>query len=1145
MELSGLAERRAPTACRPRSTLGRVVRLVVVAICTQCAQVNPEGFQFCGACGAALVAAPGPAREVRKTVTALFCDVVGSTPLGERLDPEELRSVMGRYFAEMRVAAEGHGGRVQKFIGDAVLAVFGVPQLHEDDALRAVRAAGEMRTRLVDLNESLGAEWSVELEARMGLCTGEVVVGGDDQVVLGDVMNTAARLEQAAEPGEILVADETWILVRDAVVGESVDLVVKGKAASVRAWRLQAVGREVLGHRRRFDRPLVGREREVRVLQEAFGRAVEENRLQLVTIVGEPGIGKSRLVAEFEEWLERPAGAVVCRRGRCLAYGDGIGFWPLAEIVKQQLEIAETDSEDQARARLAMAVEGMQDAPWLRARLAPLVGLAGEAGQREEVFTAWQRFFDEVAARTPLVLVIEDLHWADPAMLAFVQHLVEWSTGVPILLACTARPELFDAHPSWAGGLANATTLALRPLNRDDTTRLADALLAELVASADATTALIERCGGNPLYAEEYARLLADRASEAAGDLVIPETVRALIGARIDSLPDERKALLHDAAVVGKVFWAGALAAIGDHDPTRVRADLHELERKELIRRSRTSTLPGDEEYAFWHDLVHEVAYSQIPRTRRADAHRRTAEWIEETAGERIADRAELLAHHYTEALTLTRGTQNGDPEPLRKAALRHLTTTAKRAIELDPGHATQLAQQGLDLADANAPERAPLLCLLGASRVQAGALEEGRVLLAEARAAAEEIGDVETLGKTFNEEVEAAYFSGDVQGYDELIDEAIARLSREHASGELAIALANAAFGKLFRMELDPGSELIDRALEMGQTVGEQQAVAMALNARGFLRLERGDGGGLEDLEVSLAMFVELGSALVTMAKFHLGNGRLISNGPADAAPMLRDAIAHGTRTHNPVYEMWARVEDISRLAEGGEWDELLHAADYLLEWADANGSLQHSALVAPHKARVLALRGDTSRARIAMTGMLAQAQRIGHAQAVVPALAFAALIEYLDGNTAHARDLCQEVGPAQINSMSPVAEICRILAACHATNHARTLIDHVTGGPPRLLSNAASGRALLTEVDTDHASAAELYDDAATRWRTYGNPYELAHALAGRARCLTLLKRADAARAPADEAAAIFQRLGVRDPVVPRLPDRLTQTP
>ena len=328
------------------------------------------------------------------------------------------------------------------------------------------------------------------------------------------------------------------------------------------------------------------------------------------------------------------------------------------------------------------------------------------------MFTAWQRFFDEIADRTPLVLVIEDLHWADPALLAFLEYLVAWSADVPLLVLCTARTELLDDHPGWAGGATNATTLALRPLDDGETTRLAETLLGELVPATGVTAALVARCGGNPLYAEEYARLLADRMPGAEGDFAIPETVRALIGARIDGLGSGARTLLYDAAVIGKVFWAGALVAIGEHDPARVRADLHDLARKEFIRRSRTSTLPGDEEYSFWHDLVHEAAYAQIPRTRRAEAHRRTAEWIEQTAGDRIDDRVELLAHHYSEALRLTQETQGGDSELLREAALRHLTTAAQRAVGLDPAQATRLAQQGLALADD--AERAPLLEVLG-----------------------------------------------------------------------------------------------------------------------------------------------------------------------------------------------------------------------------------------------------------------------------------------------------------------------------------------------------------------------------------------------------------------------------------------------
>jgi tetratricopeptide (TPR) repeat protein len=335
-------------------------------------------------------------------------------------------------------------------------------------------------------------------------------------------------------------------------------------------------------------------------------------------------------------------------------------------------------------------------------------------------------------------------------------------------------------------------------------------------------------------------------------------------------------------------------------------------------------------------------------------------------------------------------------------------------------------------------------------------------------------------------------------------------------------------------RVEYDASRELHDRAIEIAESLHDQRALAMGLNARGALRAYAGDRSGLDDLEASLGMLVELGSAEVTQAGLELGWARLVWNGPVDAAPILAKALDDGARTRNPLFEMFARSMEIDRLSDSGSWDELLEAADHVLEWAETHQSLQHSSLVAPHKARVLALRGHISRARTAMTGMLEQAQRLLDAQLVVPAFTAAALIEYLDGNTDRARTLAQEIRPAQVDATAPIAEISRILTACNATGHAQTLIDHITAGPPRLLNHAASGRALLTEADSHYARAAELYEDAAARWRTYGHPYELAHALAGRARCLISLKQADAAKAPADEAAAIFGELRVqRSPI------------
>ena len=1062
-------------------------------------------------------------------MTAVFCDVVGSTPLGERLDAEVLRTVLRRYFDEMRAVIEEHGGEVEKFIGDAVVGVFGVPQVHEDDALRAVRAAVEMRARLGVLNESLRVEWDVELEARTGISTGEVIVGADDEVLLGDVMNTAARLETAAEPGSILIADGTYDLIRDAVVAKLLELELKGKALPVVAWRLVSVLEGMAGHRRQFDQPLVGRERELRRLSNLFEQVVSDSELQMVTIVGQPGIGKSRLVAEFEE--SPGVDVVTRRRGQCLAYGDGIGFWPLTEIVKTQLGISVADTEDDVRARLSAGVEGMVDAPWLRSRLAPLVGLPGEAAEREEVFTAWQRFLDEVAARGPLVVIIEDLHWADPAMLAFVEHLAKWSSGVPILVMCTARPELFEREPAWAGGAMNASTVMLQPLGADDTLQLARTLLADQAVSDQTAAALVERSAGNPLYAEEYARLLAERAAD-HDTLTMPDTVQALIAARIDTLPASRSALLQDAAVIGKVFWAGALTVIGDRNPTVVRSDLHELVRKQLVRRSRTSAMPGDEEFTFWHDLVHEVTYKQIPRAVRAEAHRRTAEWIEHSAGDRLAERAELLAHHYTQALTLTRVIGSGDPEALRQRALWHLATAADRAMGLDLAHAVGLAREALAIAATGDRERAPLLCVLGTSHVLAGEYDQARTALRDARIAAEASGDMESLGKAYFGEAELEFFGGTSDAYRAVLTEAVDRLSQEPASGPFALVLANAAYETLTRGDITGSRGLLDRALAMAEVVGDQVAYATALDTRGLLRIELGDRAALEDCATAARLFTECGSGYVGMATTHLGKGLLVFDGPADAAPVFNDAIAHSVRTRNATYEMDARGHVIDWMEESGAWDELLDTVEQMVEWAKAHPTWGYVLLA---KARILALRGDLHGARAAAGGVAEYSLGLGGGTAWETEVV--ALLELLDGNIEQARRITEDITPAHINSDAPLAEICRILVACHATEHARTLVDHVIHGPPRLLNHAASSRAQLAEADHDPA-AAELYREATTRWRIFGNPYELAHTLAGRARCLAALGQADEATHAANEAAEILEQLGVRGPALAVLP-------
>src|SRR5581483_7043127 len=455
--------------------------------------------------------------------------------------------------------------------------------------------------------------------------------------------------------------------------------------------------------------PLVGRDLERSLLIGTFDRAAQQRSCQLVTLVGEPGVGKSRMCAELLRHVDAQPDLVRWRQGRCLPYGDGIAFWALGEIVKAECGILESDTPSEAAEKLEQRLpEGDPERAWLLARLAPLVGAPAEPAGQEESFAAWRRFCESLATERPTVLVLEDLHWADSALLGFLEHLADWAEDVPLLLLCTARPELYERHATFGANARNAQRVNLAPLSNTETAQLVSALLERAVLPADTQQALLERAGGNPLFAEEFVRLLTDHRSDA---VEVPDSVQALIAARLDTLPAERKSLLQDASVLGKVFWSGALAAMGDRDRHGVEQALHELARKELVRSARTSSMEGEHEYGFWHVLVRDVCYGQIPRAARAARHQAAAVWIEEQAGERIEDLADVLAHHYESALELAEAAGVGEQkEELQGQLVRFLTMAGERALSLDIAQAERQLVRALELCAEDAPERATLL---------------------------------------------------------------------------------------------------------------------------------------------------------------------------------------------------------------------------------------------------------------------------------------------------------------------------------------------------------------------------------------------------------------------------------------------------
>jgi class 3 adenylate cyclase/tetratricopeptide (TPR) repeat protein len=693
-------------------------------------------------------------QEARKTVTVVFCDVEGSTRLGDRLDPESVRQVMMQFFEEMRRVLERHGGTVEKYIGDAVMAVFGVPQLHEDDALRAVSAAEEMREALGRLNDGFEARWGFRLRTRIGVNTGEVVAGdatAGQALVLGDAVNVAARLEQVAPVGEILIGTETYALVRDHVEVEPIaPLELKGKPDRVHAYRLVGVRRGVDAIGARPDPPLVGRTAELATLRSAFDRTVAQRESVLMTIMGSAGVGKSRLSREFISGL--PANARVLL-GRCLPYGDGITFWPVAEIVKQACGIADDDPRAVARSKIDSAVEGAEAGPLIAERVAALIGVEGRTAELQETFWAIRKLLEWLGRSRPVVVILDDLQWAEPTLLDLIEYL-SWSRDTALFVLCLARPDLLDVRPTWGGG--TAASLSLTPLDEDESERLISSLVAGATLDERATRRIAESAGGNPLFLEEMLRMLEDDGIIQRQDgrwvvtrelaaVTVPASIHALLGARLDRLSYEERSVVRSASVVGKVFWWGAVAElVPEGIRSQVGSHLQTLVRKDLIRPAQ-STFAGEDAFRFHHILVQEAAYRGTPKELRAKLHERFAGWVQGAAGDRAVEFEEVIGYHLERAYRL--GSElNAGVEELRSLGLRAahpLAAGGERALaRRDMSTAADLLGRAAELFPSDAAERRTVLLALGETLVETGDLARAEEMLDEAERLATEAGD-------------------------------------------------------------------------------------------------------------------------------------------------------------------------------------------------------------------------------------------------------------------------------------------------------------------------------------------------------------------------------------------------------------------
>ena len=1043
-------------------------------VCPSCGIGNAVSAKFCSECGYRLADA-APRVEERKVVSVVFCDLVGSTARAERLDPEDVRAELSSFHSRVREEFERRGGTVEKFIGDAVVAVFGAPAVHEDDAERAVRAAVAIR------------DWAVEegrVAVRLAVNTGEALVTIDarpesgEGLVAGDVINTAARLQSAAPVNGVLVGEATQRATQLAIeYRPHAPVEAKGKRQPIPVWEA-VTARSLFGVDVEL-RPrirLVGRVRELDQLLGALARARAEREPQLVTIVGVPGMGKSRLVQELSAAIEREPELIRWRQGRSLPYGQGVSYWALGEMVKAEAGILESDPADLAEAKLGEVVARIcaaDDVDWIHSMLRPLIGVAEDGAgsdRRGEAFAGWRRFLEGLAEERASVLVFEDMHWADDGLLDFVEGLVDWATDLPLLVVATARPELLARREHWGGGKPNATALSLAPLSEVETAELVHTVLDRAVLPVDVQAAVLARAGGNPLYAEEFARLVLEHGGVADGELPVPDSLQGLISARLDALTRAEKRMLQDAAVLGKVFWRGALIdPNGDGD--EVDDTLRKLERKEFVRRDRRSSVEGEEQYAFRHVLVRDVAYAQIPRAARAERHQRAAAWIESRV--RADDAAELLAHHYVSALEYARavGADVGDLSSRARNALRD---AGRRAVALNAFmNASRFYEDALILTPEDDPGWPRLALDHAEATTYVDVLNGDRFLLrAHDALAADDVDDAARAEMVLGE---YRWLRGDRVGAETHF-KGSEELAAKMGEGEARLrVLANLGRFAMLSDEYERATGLARQALTLADHHGRGDMRAHALNTLGVARCSLGDLDGLVDIEAGLEVSRRIGGPEYLRAAGNLASV-LASLGQLErAAELHREGleVAKEIGYEEPI--RWLSTEIAVGLELAGEWQEARRMVDELIP-----GYVESPFWIEPQtrvcRARMLIAEGDVAQA-VADADRAAALGREGRSfQSLCDPLGFRARLHAELGELDHARRVSVELVDTWVETRSAYLDqwVLDAWYAARRTDGEARLEAAIASLPP----NPWTG-AVISLIGRDFASAANQLEE------------------------------------------------------------------
>jgi class 3 adenylate cyclase/tetratricopeptide (TPR) repeat protein len=1136
--------------------------------CPACAATVDAEDRFCPKCGTALgdlvapgqtgsasppTRQPGIAEAERRLVSVLFADLVGFTTLSERRDPEDVRELLTRYFDTARRLVARYGGVVEKFIGDAVMAVWGTPTAQEDDAERAVRAALDLVEAVAALGVEVGAP---DLQARAGVLTGEaaVTLGAEGQgMVAGDLVNTAARIQAAAEPGVVLVGEATRRATEAAVIYQDAGAhQVKGKAEPVRLRRALRVvaGRGGAQRSTGLEAPFVGRERELRLVKELFHATAEEGKAQLVSVVGIAGIGKSRLAWEFFKYIDGLQETLWWHRGRCLAYGEGVTYWALAEMVRGRAGILEAEEPATALTKLKEAVEAhvsdLEERRWVEPRLAHLLGLEDRAASDpQDLFGAWRLFFERLSERQPSVLVFEDLQWADAGLLDFIEYLLDWSRSHPLFVVTLARPELADRRPGWGAAKRGATSLYLEALSQGAMRQLLGGLVPGLPTTLQ--DQILERAEGVPLYAVETVRMLLDRrllaqegnqyrVTTAIEALDVPETLHGLIAARLDGLTPVERRLLQDAAVLGKTFTAEAVRALSGLPEPELEPLLLGLVRKELLLIQADPRSPERGQYGFVQELVRTVAYTTLARKDRAARHLAVAAWLETSWGAKPEEIVEVLAAHYLEAHRAA--PEAADAIEIKGKAQDLLVRAGERAAALAASEEAQrYFERAAELADQSL-QRARLLERAGEMAWTGGRGEAAAARFDQAIALFESQGRTHPAARVSARLADVDLVAGHLERALERMWAAFQVLVAEEPDEDLATLAAEVGRMHLLKGEFDLAAERIEVALDIAESLWLPEVLSQALNTKGIIAQFQGrseEAMALLTHALKVALENDLASAALR-AYVNLSDALSRRDRYEEMLEQDRRGLALARKVGNRFWEWRLMGEEISALALTGRWTDALDrvaempeqgvAAGYALLPSLPEVYVNQGSLTEAGELLSLLSRYETS-LDVQERGEYAAAKAIvlhaqgKHADALAAGEeAFRARAELGPGNQAVKAGVVWAVEAAF--GVGDLAKVEELLTAVEALPLGRR--------PPLLQAQAARLRAWLAAT-LGHREGIEVsFKAAAGMLRELGIPFWLAVTLLEHAEWLARDGDATRGRPLLTEARAIFERLGAQ---------------